>query len=241
MGINGIEIEVGQRWRNRKGETVEIKEIRMFGETKTFLMSNGVLVFTDGKTSGINHMHPNDLVTLVDVAPEGVVSHEVSGHEWIDWAGGECPVDQNTYVEVSMRDGTTDKSESWVFSWTHDGNAQDIVRYRVVDVANEPPEAIGTIPVDTDEPEYTGGSVNYYKVPITHPTTEGVKPYVAECNDIIEALGMTYAEGNVFKAIWRMCAARTLGKVKAGYVDGLYDAEKAEFFSKRVVVAQKKG
>lgn len=87
--------------------------------------------------------------------------------------------------------------------------------------------------------EYTGGSVSYYKAPVEAPLSGGA-PYVAECNDIIEALGMTYAEGNAFKAIWRLCAARTLGVKKRGYTDGLYDAEKVEFFGSRMV-AQERG
>lgn len=98
--------------------------------------------------------------------------------------------------------------------------------------ANVEPEC-GTVP----EEEYTGGSVTYYKVPIQHPTSGG-KPYTAECNDVIEALGMTYAEGNAFKALWRRAAARTLGLAKRGYTDGLYDAEKVEFFGKRLVVQE---
>jgi len=89
------------------------------------------------------------------------------------------------------------------------------------------------------EREYTGGSVSYYQVTVTRPTSGGT-PYTAECNDIIEALGMNYAEGNAFKAIWRRCAARTLGKSKAGYKDGLYDAEKVVFFGQRMV-AQEQG
>lgn len=88
-------------------------------------------------------------------------------------------------------------------------------------------------------PEYTGGSSSYYTVHIANPTTEGRLPYTAECNDIIEALGMNYAEGNAFKAIWRRAAARTLGLTKKGYDDGLYDAEKVEFFGKRLVVQSK--
>ena len=87
--------------------------------------------------------------------------------------------------------------------------------------------------------EYTGGSVSYYKARVAAPLSGGA-PYVAECNDIIEALGMTYAEGNAFKAIWRLCAARTLGMKKRGYTDGLYDAEKVEFFGSRMV-AQERG
>ena len=85
--------------------------------------------------------------------------------------------------------------------------------------------------------EYTGGSVSYYRVPVAAPLSGGA-PYVAECNDIIEALGMTYAEGNAFKAIWRLCAARTLGVKKRGYTDGLYDAEKVAFFGARMVAHQ---
>lgn len=86
--------------------------------------------------------------------------------------------------------------------------------------------------------EYTGGSVSYYSVAVKTPTTKGRSPYVAECNDIIESLGMDYAEGNAFKAIWRMCAARS-GKAKRGYTDGLYDAEKVVFFGERMVAKQK--
>lgn len=82
--------------------------------------------------------------------------------------------------------------------------------------------------------EYTGGSVSYYSVDIARPTTKSNPPYTAECNDIIEALGMTYAEGNAFKAIWRSCAARTLGKQKAGN-HSLYDAQKLVFFAERIL------
>lgn len=91
----------------------------------------------------------------------------------------------------------------------------------------------------TVAPEYTGGSVSYYRVRIDNPTTHTHDPYTAECNDIIEALGMNYAEGNAFKALWRRAAARTLGKAKQGYTDGLYDAEKVEFFGRRLVLQEK--
>lgn len=92
-----------------------------------------------------------------------------------------------------------------------------------------------------NKPEYSGGSSDYYQVNITNTTTPGRPEYIAECNDIIEALGMNFAEGNAFKAIWRRAAQRTLGKRKAGAKDdGLYDAQKVEFFGARLV-AQSKG
>lgn len=88
-----------------------------------------------------------------------------------------------------------------------------------------------------DAREYTGGSVSYYAVTVANPISGG-KAYTAECNDIIEALGMNYAEGNAFKAIWRACAARK-GLGKKGYTDGLYDAEKVVFFGQRMTVQAK--
>lgn len=83
-------------------------------------------------------------------------------------------------------------------------------------------------------PEKTGGSVNYYRVTIEEPTSEDINPYTAECNDLIEALRMTYAEANVFKAIWRKCSERELGKAKEGN-NQIYDAEKCVFFSDRIL------
>lgn len=90
---------------------------------------------------------------------------------------------------------------------------------------------------DAEKP-YTGGSVDYYKVEIKSPTSGG-PAYRAECNDIIEALGMNYAEGNAFKAIWRKAAAEFLGLSKQGYKSGLYDAEKVVFFGQRLIVQEK--
>lgn len=85
--------------------------------------------------------------------------------------------------------------------------------------------------------EKTGGNVNYYVVDILEP--KRLKPYVAECEDIIEALKMNFAEGCAFKAIWRSCAARTLGKLKAGG-DAVYDAEKVVYYGQRMVEQRKK-
>ena len=84
--------------------------------------------------------------------------------------------------------------------------------------------------------EFTGGSVNYYKIRVDNPTSGG-DAYTAECNDIIESLNMSFAEGETFKAIWRLAASR-LGKKKQGQ-KAIYDAEKIEFFGNRILAIQK--
>lgn len=91
---------------------------------------------------------------------------------------------------------------------------------------------------DGSTAEYTGKDVSYYLAEVSAP--KRLAPYTAECEDIIEALGMTFAEGCAFKAIWRKCAARTLGIAKAGYKGGLYDAEKAQYYGARMVAQELK-
>jgi hypothetical protein len=92
------------------------------------------------------------------------------------------------------------------------------------------------LPDPTITEEHTGGSSGYYRVKVRNPTTIPTS-YKAECNDIIESLEMTFAEGNVFKAIWRSAAARQ-GKEKKGN-NSVYDAEKMVFFSERILAASK--
>ena len=89
----------------------------------------------------------------------------------------------------------------------------------------------------SDGKRNTGGNVDYYVVPIPKP--KRLSPYTAECEDIIEALGMNFAEGCAFKAIWRRCAARTLGHQKLAYDGGSYDAEKVLYYAGRMVAQDK--
>lgn len=83
-----------------------------------------------------------------------------------------------------------------------------------------------------EAPPLTGGSVGYYRARVSSPTSGG-DAYIVECNDIIEALGMNYAEGNVLKALWRLAALRK-GQGKPGNTSK-YDAEKIKFFADRIL------
>jgi len=86
----------------------------------------------------------------------------------------------------------------------------------------------------TDAPP-VGGKLkgdHYYRVDVKSPISDEIAPYLAECADIIEALGMSFNEGEAFKAIWRLAAARTLGKAKG--TSAQYDADKAAHYAGRV-------
>lgn len=88
--------------------------------------------------------------------------------------------------------------------------------------------------------ELTGKKLSgdhYYRVKVDAPMSEEVPAYTAECGDIIEALGMTFNEGEAFKAIWRMAAARQ-GRGKPGN-KAMYDADKAAHYASRIAAQTK--
>lgn len=77
----------------------------------------------------------------------------------------------------------------------------------------------------------TGLRTNYYLARVDHPQREDQPPYTAECEDIIEALGMDFDEGCEFKSLWRTAAAR-LGNAKPGLTE-VYEAEKRFHYAGR--------
>lgn len=75
--------------------------------------------------------------------------------------------------------------------------------------------------------ENSGGTVSYYQVYVECPLH--LKPYKAECSDIIAALNMNPREANMFKELWRGAAARQ-GRKKQGNT-AVRGAEKIKFFA----------
>lgn len=62
-------------------------------------------------------------------------SKSVVGHDgWIDWHGGECPVDSDAIVEVKCRHPSShqfNNGRAGDFYWPHDGLGYDIIAYRL--------------------------------------------------------------------------------------------------------------
>lgn len=78
----------------------------------------------------------------------------------------------------------------------------------------------------------TGGFSNYYLVNVENPQRAEQPPYQAECEDIIEALGLNFDEGNIIKEIWRSANARK-NNGKPNH-KALYGAEKLVHYSNRI-------
>lgn len=82
------------------------------------------------------------------------------------------------------------------------------------------------------ETQLNGGLTSYYLCRVEHPQREAQIPYVAECEDIIEALQMNPDEANIFKELWRSANAR-LQNGKVGHTP-LYSAQKLIHYSARI-------
>lgn len=54
--------------------------------------------------------------------------------EWIDWAGGECPVPEGVKAEIKFRDGDCAELDTWldILEWRHKGYGSDIIAYRII-------------------------------------------------------------------------------------------------------------
>lgn len=90
-------------------------------------------------------------------------------------------------------------------------------------------------------PALNGGKLSgdhYYRVRVDAPISDEVDPYTAECSDIIEALNMTFNEGEAFKALWRLAASRQ-GRGKPGS-KAQYDADKIAHYGARVAAQTRK-
>ena len=113
--------------------------------------------------------------------------------------------------------------------------------YDLIELIEDVPQAQ---PLYVESTVASGGgkltrSTNYYQVSVDQPIDTESQPYVAECADIIEALNMTFNEGEAFKAIWRLAAARQ-GRGKAGNKPE-YDADKAAHYGARIAAQVRKG
>ena len=98
-------------------------------------------------------------------------------------------------------------------------------------------EPVVPLTVQVEALNATGGGkltgAHYYRVEVPAPMSPELQPYSAECADIIEALDMTFNEGEAFKAIWRLAAARQ-GRVKSTGAGPQYDADKVAHYGARV-------
>ncbi|ADE87911.1 conserved phage protein [Escherichia phage vB_EcoM_ECO1230-10] len=84
-------------------------------------------------------------------AGAGKTASAADADGWIEWAGGECPVDSDAIVEVKYLKPSPlhfNNDRAGDFSWSHTGSNGDIIAYRIVQ-PNESQTAGIVVPRDT--------------------------------------------------------------------------------------------
>jgi len=56
--------------------------------------------------------------------------------DWIEWTGGECPVEPELQVWVRLRNETRFGFYAYGFNWDHTGDEADIIAYRIAEEAD---------------------------------------------------------------------------------------------------------
>ena len=84
-----------------------------------------------------------------------LVAAPIDADGWIPWAGGECPVDGGTVVEVRYRNEVIEVCPARIFGWEHPCSDRnyDIIAYRLVTPAKDPAQR------DTDQLARLGAHV----------------------------------------------------------------------------------
>lgn len=75
----------------------------------------------------------------------GKTVESTGSNGWIDWHGGECPVDSDEIVEVKYRKPSPyqfNNDRAGDFTWSHDGFGGDIIAYRIVNPHEAQPAVI---------------------------------------------------------------------------------------------------
>lgn len=87
----------------------------------------------------------------------------------------------------------------------------------------------------SNDPENSGSFCNYYLAHIKRPQNpeQAGVPFVVNCEDVIQALGMTFDEGCIFKSLWRTANAR-LG-VKKADISPVREATKQVHYAQRIL------
>lgn len=76
--------------------------------------------------------------------------------EWIEWKGGECPVDGDTLVAYELRDGRRNCNKAGWLGWFHYGSDIDIIAYCPLDIEPYKPKWTVTRWESDDQLRYKG-------------------------------------------------------------------------------------
>jgi|GEM_PF-1005409 len=204
MAVQGIEIEVGQKWRRRDGEVVTVQHFD--ASDKNFPWQAGGYWYTDeGYFTESTMPHGEDLLELVEHA---------DGFK--PWPGGTQPEEtRGKIVDVKLSSGVLCRDAAKCIPWDGTDVLCHVVAYKIVGEAT-PAEPLH---VELIEPPQDALDI---QVGGDHYKSLAIQPV-----EYIHANKIGYFEGNVIKYVTRWRAkngVKDLEKAKH-YIDLLIELE----------------
>lgn len=139
MTVNNIELAIGQRWKTRSGQEVEVID-NDGDKSYPWDLSNETCV-TDYGHVWEHKENDDDLITLLQ-----------DEHGFTPWNGGVRPIEYGVEIEYKMKNDPTKVFEGFSdgLRWEHISSGGDIIAYRVVKQEAELTETEAM-----EEPKYT--------------------------------------------------------------------------------------
>jgi hypothetical protein len=127
-----IDVIGKHRDANEYGDVDDVLEL-VDAVTGKVVLEVGTDRSDDYYPSFVASFHPENMATNADIVAAEEAAKE-SANGWIEWTGGDCPVDEDAIVQIKAGfdpDGEPAPARFW--SWDHDRPLRDcIIAYRVV-------------------------------------------------------------------------------------------------------------
>lgn len=126
MTQNKLKLEVGKAYRTRDGRKVH--NISKSGDKTYPFVGRIVNEWSD------DYYKPDGIWMVDEQNKRDIVSEwqEPDADGWIEWHGGECPVDGDALIQYQWLNGDISRTIARNLHWKTNFNPWDIKRYRVV-------------------------------------------------------------------------------------------------------------
>lgn len=61
-----------------------------------------------------------------------ILEQQERGDGWIEWGGGECPVDEDAIVEMKWKYGDQITNRAGIYQWSYYEYGDRIIAYRII-------------------------------------------------------------------------------------------------------------
>ncbi|MDK2633154.1 hypothetical protein QMZ93_07330 [Pantoea stewartii subsp. indologenes] len=85
-----------------------------------------------------NPLTRSQIMDIARIALPVLEQKQRSEGEWIEWGGGEQPLQRMDFCEIRFRNGEQASGMAYYWVWNHSGENDDIIAYKVMNSRQQP-------------------------------------------------------------------------------------------------------